>query len=142
MPAAARNYDAYLEGEYAWALGRFIVPAARLGEADTSWKVSVIGVPPRWVESCEIKIDHAPQAAAVLAGAPQGVVTYFEVPINEDPKPLSAMGVRAKIRTGGLSPKPSPPVPTWRTSCIAAPRPTCRSKPPPACTIRCAPCAR
>jgi hypothetical protein len=108
MPAAVHNYEKYLEGEYAWALGRFIVPAARLGEVDTSFKVSVLGVPPRWVESCEIKIDHAPQAAAVLAGAPQGVTTYFEIPVNEDPKPLAGMGVRAKIRTGGLTPDAFP----------------------------------
>lgn len=103
MPAAAVNYESYLDGEYGWAVGRFIVPAARLAEADPSWKVSVIGVPPRWVESCEIKIDHAPQAAAVLSGAPQGVTTYFEIPVNEDPKPLAAMGARAKIRTGGAT---------------------------------------
>src|SRR3954447_14031020 len=108
MPTATRNYEAYLEGEWAWALGRFIVPAARLGEVDTSFKVSVIGVPPRWVESCEIKIDHAPQAAGVLAGAPQGVTTYFEIPVHEDPKPLAAMGVRAKIRAGGPTPQASP----------------------------------
>ena len=108
MPAATRNYEAYLEGEYAWVLGRFIVPAARLSEVDTSFRVSVIGVPPRWVESCEIKIDHAPQAAAVLAGAPQGVTTYFEIPVNEDPRPLATMGVRAKIRTGGSTAEASP----------------------------------
>jgi hypothetical protein len=39
----------------------------------------------------------------VLSGAPQGVTTYFEIPVNEDPKPLAAMGVRAKIRTGGAT---------------------------------------
>ena len=108
MPAAAANYESYLGGEHGWAVGRFIVPAARLNEADASWKVSVIGVPPRWVESCEVKIDHAQQAAGVLSGAPQGVTTYFELPVNEDPKPLAAMGVRAKIRTGGLTPESFP----------------------------------
>jgi len=108
MPAAAANYESYLDGEYGFAVGRFIVPAARLSEADSSWKVSVIGVPPRWVESCEIKIDHAPQAAAVLSGAPQGVTTYFEIPVGEDPKPLSTMGVRAKVRLGGATPEAFP----------------------------------
>jgi hypothetical protein len=111
MATAARNYECYLDGEYAWALGRFVVPAVRLAEADSSWKVSVIGVPPRWVESCEIKIDHAPEAAGVLSGAPQGVTTYFEIPVNEDPKPLAAMGVRAKVRTGGMSPESFPSCP-------------------------------
>jgi hypothetical protein len=32
MDAAVRNYDSYRNGEYAWMLGRFIVPAARLDE--------------------------------------------------------------------------------------------------------------
>lgn len=32
MLPAARNYDAYLRSEHAWMLGRFIVPAGRLGE--------------------------------------------------------------------------------------------------------------
>jgi len=30
MDAAVRNYEAYLRGPDAWALGRFVVPAARL----------------------------------------------------------------------------------------------------------------
>jgi hypothetical protein len=32
MDAAIRNYDSYRNGEYAWMLGRFIVPATRLEE--------------------------------------------------------------------------------------------------------------
>ena len=32
MADAVRNYAAYREGEHAWALGRFVVPAARLEE--------------------------------------------------------------------------------------------------------------
>ena len=32
MDAAVRNYGSYVESEHAWILGRFIVPAARLGE--------------------------------------------------------------------------------------------------------------
>ena len=32
MDAAVRNYDSYRNSEYAWMLGRFIVPAARLEE--------------------------------------------------------------------------------------------------------------
>ena len=32
MDAAVRNYDSYITGEYAWMLGRLIVPAARLEE--------------------------------------------------------------------------------------------------------------
>jgi hypothetical protein len=32
MPAAARKYAGYRESEYRWALGRFVVPVARLAE--------------------------------------------------------------------------------------------------------------
>ena len=52
MDAAVRNYDSYVDGEYAWMLGRFIVPAARLAEyaeavriagIDASaWRLSVL----------------------------------------------------------------------------------------------------
>ena len=100
---ALHKYAAYCEGEYGWALGRFVVPAARMTEVDASFKTSVIGVPSKWADSCEIKVDRAADAATVLAGAPQGMVTYFEIPPADDPKPLAALGVRAKIRTGGLT---------------------------------------
>jgi hypothetical protein len=52
MPTAAANYESYLDGEYGWAVGRFVVPAARLRQDDGRWKVSVIGVLPIWVEAC------------------------------------------------------------------------------------------
>jgi hypothetical protein len=52
MDAAVRNYGSYVEGEEAWMLGRFIVPAARLEEyAETvrnagmdasAWSLSVL----------------------------------------------------------------------------------------------------
>ncbi len=32
MPGAVRNYAAYRQGEYGWALGRFILPGARITE--------------------------------------------------------------------------------------------------------------
>ena len=34
MAEAARNYEAYRAGPHSWALGRFIVPSARLSEVD------------------------------------------------------------------------------------------------------------
>jgi hypothetical protein len=52
MDAAVRNYDSYRNGEYAWMLGRFIVPAARLEEyaeavrgagiGASAWSLSVL----------------------------------------------------------------------------------------------------
>jgi hypothetical protein len=58
MPTAARKYAEYREGEYCWALGRFIVKAARLDEfekavegilpdggweGDDFWRLSALG---------------------------------------------------------------------------------------------------
>jgi len=34
MAEAARNYEAYRSGPHSWALGRFILPSARLNEVD------------------------------------------------------------------------------------------------------------
>ncbi len=36
MEEAVSNYAAYLEGPHSWMLGRFVVPAARLGEFDAA----------------------------------------------------------------------------------------------------------
>ncbi|HTP31089.1 MAG TPA: hypothetical protein VMJ75_02880 [Candidatus Acidoferrales bacterium] len=80
MPAALRNYAAYRKGEYAWMLGRFVVPAARVNEVDTSWPVSVLYTEPRRME---------------VAGA----VTYYEVTVDSDLDLPN--GAYAKIRMGG-----------------------------------------
>ena len=123
MGDAARNYAAYRAGPHAWALGRFIVPAARLGEVDSSWRCSVLGVPPRPVEACEIKVERAGEAAAILATLPDAVIPYFELPLDADPAPLAAGRGRAKIRTGGLTPDafPTPAdLARWISRCARA----------------------
>jgi hypothetical protein len=84
MAEALRNYAAYRKGEYAWALGRFVVPAAQIGEVDPSWPVSVLHRQPHPIEVA-------------------GDVTYREIPVTEDPAPLAAIGARAKIRMGGAT---------------------------------------
>jgi len=104
MPAALRNYAAYRTGPHAWALGRFVVPAARFDEVDAAFPCSVIGRPARMVDSCELKVDRASDVPA----PPPGVVAYYELPIAEDPAPLAGTGARAKVRTGGLTPDAFP----------------------------------
>jgi hypothetical protein len=79
METAARNYAAYRQGEYAWMLGRFVVPAARRREVDPSWLPAVL-------ESGPPKREIA------------GEVTYVEVPLDAS---LASLGGRAKIRLGG-----------------------------------------
>ena len=36
MPAAVRNYASYRTDDHAWMLGRFVVPASRLGKCDAA----------------------------------------------------------------------------------------------------------
>ena len=42
MAEAVRNYDTYVRGDHAWMLGRFIVPAARLGEYEDAVRNSAV----------------------------------------------------------------------------------------------------
>ena len=44
MQDAVRNYARYREGEYAWALGRFVVPADRAHEVPPEFPLSILGV--------------------------------------------------------------------------------------------------
>jgi hypothetical protein len=101
MPTALRNYAAYREGGFAWMLGRFVVPAARVGEVDPSWPVSVLHTQPRRME---------------VAGS----VTYFEIPIDADPAPLAATGGRVKIRMGGDTVPAPAAVAAFLRACAAA----------------------
>ncbi len=54
MPAAAQNFARYLNGEFRWMLGRFVVPAERLLELEKllkpnrarGWRVTALAGPP------------------------------------------------------------------------------------------------
>ena len=78
MGTALRNYARYRSREYAWMLGRFVVPAAKVSEVDPSWPLAILHSTPRKMEVA-------------------GPVTYYEIALHE---PLPAEG-RAKIRLGG-----------------------------------------
>jgi hypothetical protein len=125
MPAAVQQYAAYRGGAEAWALGRFIVPLARLDEmreaaaafADAaSWKPSVLllpgEAPPPEIDSVELKIERAADIRRASAHLP--ALRYFEIPFASDPREivaeLAATGGRGKIRTGGLKPESYPGV--------------------------------
>jgi hypothetical protein len=108
MAEAARNYEAYRRGPHSWALGRFILPSARLNEVDPDWSYVVLGMPPRAVPVCELKVETAAEAAPIVAMLPEGVTAYFELPIDADPAPLADGRGRAKVRTGGLVPEAFP----------------------------------
>ena len=137
MAEAARNYAAYRAGPHAWALGRFIVPSARLNEVDPDWKYVVLGVPPRAVPVCEIKVERAADAAPMLATLPGGVTAYFELPIDADPAPLAGDAGAPRCAPAGLTPDAFPaPADLARWICTAAPRRACPSRRRPDCTIR------
>ena len=44
MQDAVRNYARYREGEYAWALGPFIVPKERAAEVPREFPLSILGI--------------------------------------------------------------------------------------------------
>ena len=123
MPAAVRQYAEYRNSRHGWALGRFIVPLARLDEmrraasafADAAeWKLSVLALPgnsvPAEIDSVEMKVERAADIAHLSATLP--ALRYFEIPIANDPQELvlalAATGSRAKVRTGGLTPESYP----------------------------------
>jgi hypothetical protein len=92
MAAATRNYAEYREGEYAWMLGRFVVPAARKGDVDPSWPLAVLETMQARSEVC-------------------GPVTYLEIPMGE---------MRAKIRLGGDNVPEPTAVARFLRACAAA----------------------
>lgn len=130
MDAAVRNYDSYMRGEYAWMLGRLIVPASCLAEYEeivrgahidaSAWRLSVlataadVGRVTRFnadkrdrfgeIDVLEIKAANAREIQDT-ALAYDGYQLYFETPPETWRSLLPAIGVaraRAKIRTGGV----------------------------------------
>lgn len=89
MQDAVRNYARYRDGQYAWALGKFIVPQGRAKEVPVVFPLSIIGVD-------EVKATTVEE----LAEFPAGV--YVEIPDVALLDELARRGLRAKIRTGGL----------------------------------------
>lgn len=113
MAAAVRNYASYLSGEYSWMLGGFIVQAGRIDEfekaasqyfAGKRWKIGLLGKPGKPVEADEVEL-RAERIRDIRPMA--GVTTYFELTPALAPdatiEAIAKAGVRAKIRTGGLT---------------------------------------
>lgn len=127
MKAAVENYARYKNGEYAWALGRFVVSVARLQEFEQAWAEAespagwqlsalVANRDPELERVGEFNEKHAGRltidavelkatSVAEIEEVP-GVTAYVELPSDKDPTQLvSALKherLRAKIRTGGM----------------------------------------
>jgi hypothetical protein len=85
MQDAVRNYDRYRDGEYAWALGSFVVPLDRVDEVPRDFQMSILGV------------DEVKSMESARPGA------FVEITDLAQIGELARRGLRAKIRTGGLT---------------------------------------
>jgi len=117
MEAAVRSYDVYRRGEHAWMLGRFIVPVAKIAEVPPEFPISFVApgvevvecgssLPPWIAQACLREGDgggEPPQSKAAASRRTPHV--YVE---GADIDTLAARGLRAKIRTGGVTPDAFP----------------------------------
>lgn len=97
MQDAVRNYARYREGEQAWALGTFVVPQARVPEVPEEFPLSILGVD-------EVKATTEEELAAFAPGA------YVEIADLALLDGIKRRGLRAKIRTGGVTPDAFPAI--------------------------------
>ena len=92
LEEAVRKYEEYQRGPYAWMLGRFVVPLAQASHVQ-HLPLSVLGNGP--YDVIETKEIVEPKERTV----------YVEgVPVAQ----LANTGLRAKIRTGGVTPEAFP----------------------------------
>lgn len=126
MASAVSNYADYRQSDDAWALARFVVPCARLGEfeeaanaflaRDPGWHLSVLTGPNLNADIAIIRdFNHRHRASALIGTAevkastaaaiersvellPSDVVPYFEIPVSFDPVPLIAAVGRCRAR--------------------------------------------
>jgi len=133
MDDAVRRYAKYRVGPHRGMLARFVVPVARLEEfareagvvhdaTDGPWGLSVLAGPEdaavieaferahsglARVEVIEAKAADTETIAALAAAFGTRRLVYVEIPVASDPNALIAAlgrhGLRAKIRTGGVT---------------------------------------
>ena len=126
MERAAARYAEYRCGEYAWMLGSFVAPASRLAELerfipdrDRRWPVAALAGPAldedlRSIESfnaraaglvswIEARVSGPEQIRAIRARVPADLGVYFEIADPALIEAVSAVGSRAKLRTGGVT---------------------------------------
>lgn len=102
MQDAVRNYARYREGEHAWALGKFVVPRERMREVPAEFPLSVLGID-------EVKAPSAEDIESLASGA-GGRTIYVEITDFSLLDAIARHGLRAKIRTGGITPDAFPAI--------------------------------
>ncbi|HET8774220.1 MAG TPA: hypothetical protein VFP80_10530 [Thermoanaerobaculia bacterium] len=119
MQDAVRNYARYRDGEYAWALGKFVVPQARVPEVPAEFPLSILGV-----DEVKATTEEEIEGLAVdgwrLSGDPpahepptanrQPPTVYVEITDLALLDAIRRRGLRAKIRTGGITPDAFPAI--------------------------------
>ncbi len=138
MPAAAQNFARYLQGEFRWMLGRFVVPAERLLELEKllkpnrarGWRVTALvgrgfkddlksivqfhlkAGERAHVDAVEFKIATKDEINPILELLPHGIDAYAEVALKDDLaeqiEAIRMARLKAKIRTGGVKPSAFP----------------------------------
>jgi hypothetical protein len=114
-------------------LGRYVIPVARLAEFEQAWhavgepagwQLSALVAKPESelpavsdfnakhagklkIDALELKASTTEDIEKIASGIPTSTFGYVEIPVAQDPAPLiaaiQASGLRAKIRTGGLT---------------------------------------
>jgi hypothetical protein len=102
MQDAVRNYAKYREGEFAFALGRFVVPRERVSEVPPEFPLSVLGVD-------EVKASSIEEIESIAASS-SGRIVYVEITDLDLLESIARHGLRAKIRTGGVTEDGFPPI--------------------------------
>jgi hypothetical protein len=103
MADAVRNYDVYRRGEHAWMLGRFIVPAAKMNEVPGDFPLSVLGV-----AGGQARAPVSPLEVKEIGDFPDDQIVYVETADLDLIDDIAERGLRAKIRTGGVTPDAFP----------------------------------
>jgi hypothetical protein len=132
MPDAVARFATYRTGPQRGMLGRFVVPAARLDEfvstaaphlvSGDPWRLSVLAGADDVARIAQFNGDHSTRAVIdtieARAADAQTIwklattydtsfTVYVEIPVADDPSvlvaELAARGLRAKIRTGGVT---------------------------------------
>jgi hypothetical protein len=109
MEEAVANYDRYRRGPFAWALGRFVVQAERLAQVPRTFSVSVLATPENLPAVDVVEMKAATEEDVRRIAAVRGNRTvYVEVADVSLLDVIAQHGLRAKIRTGGVTPDAIP----------------------------------
>jgi hypothetical protein len=101
---AVANYARYREGQYAFALGRFVAPAEKLGDVPIEFPVTVLATPEDFPDADVVEVKAATPADVEKIAANCGDRTVFvEITDVTLIDAIRRRGLRAKIRTGGTT---------------------------------------